>query len=163
MTLNRDSHDLFGECFLLTKSFVVLVQPWSEGRMLEKSCVGHRAFETVVGKTCWCLCLCHSKDFEWGASFPAFRFCSGLGESTPPTHTHTVSIAPGSTPAVFPRYRRVTGRGEPQRLVLRQDSLCMPDSPGICCVHQLASNSQRSASQGLGLKVCATMPRVHPS
>lgn len=52
MISHSDGHDLFGECFLLTKSFVVLVQLWSEGRMLENSCVGHRAFETVVGKTC---------------------------------------------------------------------------------------------------------------
>lgn len=77
--------------------------------MLEKSCVGHRAFETVVGKTCLVsqsVCLCHSKAFGGGASFPAFRLRPGLGKSTHPT----VNVAPGSTPAMFPRYGKVTGR-----------------------------------------------------
>lgn len=69
-------------------------------------------FETVVGKTCLVSqSVCHSKDLGGGSSFPAFRLRPGLGESTHPT----VDIAPGSIPAVFPRYRKVTGRGEPQR------------------------------------------------
>lgn len=118
---HSDSHDLFGECFLLTRNFVVLVEP------LRGGCWGTLVWVTWPLRQqwrsrVWCLGLCHRERRRRGCLLPSFGFAAGLGKSSHPP----VDTAPGSTPAVragrhlgvLPRCGKVPGRRRTSECVL---------------------------------------------
>lgn len=76
---HSDSHDLFGEYFLLTKNFVVLVEPLRGGGFLGESCVGHMALETAVEKPCLVSWSVPQGRTSEGVPPPQLRVCSWVG------------------------------------------------------------------------------------